>query len=159
MADEKMIQAQAVFKTVCAALDQNEWKYDKNEDELTIRCGVNGDDLPMNITVNVDAKRSLLLVFSTLPFTVSEDKRLDLAIAVSVVNNNLVDGSFDYDLSDGSLFFRLTNSFIESSIGKELVRYMIACTCSTVDDYNEKFLMLGKNLIGLEKFIELVSAE
>ena len=159
MADEKMMQAQAVFNTVCAALDKNDWNYDKDEEELTIRCGVNGDDLPMRITVNVDAKRSLLLVFSTLPFTVPEDKRLDVAIAVSVVNNNLVDGSFDYDLSDGSLFFRLTNSFIESTIGTELIQYMIACTCSTVDDYNEKFLMLGKGLIGLEKFIELVSAD
>ena len=156
MADEKMIQAKNVFDTLCKTLDANDWHYVKDEEKLKIECGASGEDLPMKLHISVDAKRSVLMLLSLIPFSVPEDKRLDVAIAVSVVNNNLVDGSFDYDVSDGSLFFRMTNSFLESSIGSELINYMVYCSCGTIDEYNDKFLMLAKGMISLEKFLEVV---
>lgn len=153
MADEKLARAQKVYETLCATLDSHGWKYKKDEERLRIECGAQGEDLPMEISINVDSDRQLILLISHLPFVISEEKRLDVAIATSIINNKLVDGSFDYDITDGHMFFRMTSSFIESEIGNELFTYMLMCSCHTIDEYNDKFLMLGKGMISIENFI------
>ncbi len=153
MADEKLERAQKVYETLCATLDKHEWHYQKNEERLSIECGAQGEDLPMEITIRVDAERQLIMLLSHLPFVISEDKRLDVAIATSIANNGLVDGSFDFDITDGHMFFRMTSSFIESDIGSELFTYMLMVSCRTIDDYNDRFLMLGKGMMSIEDFM------
>lgn len=154
MANEKDLkQAQTVFATLCQALDNHDWHYGKDEEELSIECGAQGEDLPMQITIKVDAERKLAILLSHIPVLTPEDKRLEVAIAVSVVNNKLVDGSFDYDVNSGMMVFRMTNSFMESKIGEDLFMYMLLCSCRTIDEYNDKFLMLAKGLLPLEKFL------
>ena len=88
-------------------------------------------------------------------FNVPEEKRLDMALAVSIVNNRLVDGSFDYDVMRGALLFRMTTSFIESTLSETAFEYMLFCSCGTIDEYNDKFLMLCKGLMPVEKFLEI----
>ncbi len=154
MIDEKKLeQAKQTFATLCRALDKENWRYKKLEDELTIECGARGDDLPMDITIKVDPKRMLILLLSHLPFVIQEDKRLDVAIAVSAVNNVLVDGCFDYDVASGHMFFRMTNSFIESSISEEVCTYMLFCSCQMIDEYNDRFLMVSKGMVSMEQFL------
>lgn len=153
MTDEAMARAQTVFETLCATLDSHEWKYRKDEEQLRIECSAQGEDLPMGIVIRVHADRQLIMLLSDLPFIIPEDKRLDVAIAVSMVNNNLVDGSFDYDIAGGRMMFRMTSSFIESEIGNELFSYMLMCSCHTVDRFNDKFLMLGKGMMSVEDFL------
>ncbi|MGN0114783.1 MAG: hypothetical protein ACI396_05610, partial [Acutalibacteraceae bacterium] len=135
MADEKLARAQKVFNTMCETFSSNEWFYTKDEGSLSIEFKVKGDDLPMEFNVKIDAKRQLIMLLSQLPFTVPEDKRLDVAIAVSVVNNKLADGSFDYDIATGTLLFRMTSSFMESDIGNDLFMYLMICSSNTIDDY------------------------
>ena len=153
MADETFARAQRAFESLCNALDKNEWHYEKDEEKLSINCGVQGDDLPMALTIKVDAGSQLIILLSHLPFIIPEDKRLDVAIATSIANYGMVDGSFDYDITDGSMFFRMTSSFIDSEVGSELFDYMVTVSCSTIDDYNDKFLMIGKGLMSIEDFI------
>ena len=73
---------------------------------------------------------------------------------ISVINNNLVDGCFDYDLSDGTIIFRMTNSYLESEVSRELFEYMLFLSFTTVDEYNDKLMMLSKGLISLAQFLE-----
>ena len=150
---EKLARAKATFDTICQALDSNEWHYQKDEENLKIESGAQGDDLPMELTVRVDAERQVVMLLSHLPFVIQEDKRLDVAVAVSAVNNALVDGSFDYDLTSGHLFFRMTNSFLDSTLGKDVFTYMLYCSCQTIDAYNDRFLMLAKGMMTMEQFL------
>lgn len=153
MADEKMVRAQKNYATLCTMLDGNDWHYKKDDAKLKIECGAQGDDLPMDISIRIDSDRQLVVLLSHLPFVVSEDKRLDIAVATSVINYKLVDGSFDFDIEDGHMFFRMTSSYRESELAKEVFFYMLMCSCQTIDEYNDKLLMLAKNMLSLEDFI------
>ena len=146
-------QAKAMFATLCRTLDNHDWNYQKDEEKLTIECAAQGDDLPMEFNIKVDADRTLVFLFSSLPFVIQEDKRLDVAIAVSAINNLLVDGCFDYNITDGRMFFRMTNSFIDSKLSEEVFAYMIFCACHTIDEYNDKLLMLAKGMLSIEQFL------
>lgn len=159
MADEtKLLKAKKVFCDLCAALDDQDLRYEKDEEALEVSLIGRGEDLPIKLDITVRADRMKLDVISSMPVTFSEEKRLDGAIAASVINNCLVDGSFDYDVKTGDMYFRMTNSFIDSEPGAELFMYLVRCSFSTIDDYNDKLLMLAKGIISLEKFIEMISA-
>ena len=154
MAEFKDLErAKKTFDTLCRALENNDWRYQKDEEALTIECGARGEDLPMELNIRVDPDLMLVVLLSRIPFAIPEDKRLDMAIAVSVVNNRLVDGCFDYNVMTGNLLFRMTNSFMESQIGEDVFSYMLYCSCATIDDYNDKFLMFAKGMLSMEQFL------
>ncbi len=154
--DKDLKQAQAVYKALCEMLDDREWNYQKFEEKFAIKCGACGDDLPMTIIIEVDPERQLISLLSQMPFTVAENRRTALAIAVSQANKDLVDGNFDFNYLDGSIIFRMTSSYHESIIGKKLFDYMIMCSCFTIDEYNDKFLMVAKNDMSIEEILNYI---
>ncbi len=151
---EKLALAQKTFAILCKALDNNDFKYHKNEEKLSVEFGVLGEDIPMDFVVNVDAQRQLVMLFSQVNIATDEDKRLDIAVATGFINNKIVNGSFDYDISTGKIWFRMVNSFMDSELGEELFAYMIFSAANTIDEYNDKFLMLSKGFISIEQFID-----
>lgn len=154
MVDEnKIALAKNVYNTLCAAIERREWRFDKDEENLVVHFGVSGDDIPMQFIMVVDAERQLIRLLSPMAFKMSESKRMDGAIATCVASFGLADGSFDYDLADGTIVFRMTASFRESSIGEGLFQYMISCSCAVVDEYNDKFLAIDKGLMSITDFI------
>ena len=157
MSDEiKIKEAQKVFETLCTALNNRGWRFQRDDSQFTVRYGVNGDDLPMEFVFKVDAERGVLLLFSVLSMNIKKEKAVEMAVAVSIINNVIVDGCFDFDIKNGRMHFRMTNSYIESIIGEELIEYMIDCSCSTVDDFNEKLMGLSSGLITLEQFVQSI---
>lgn len=157
MAEETTVkQAQAVFSSLCAMLDENEWKYHRDDENLTVECVASGDDLPIPVRIIVDAERQLVTLLSQLPFAVPEQRRDAVAIAVNAANCQIVDGSFDYDGKNGLTVFRMTSGFRESLIGKELLAYMVFVACQTVDDYNDKLLAVATGDISLEKICDFM---
>lgn len=154
MADATQLRrAQETYATLCATLDGLEWNYEKDEENLTIETTAKGDDLRMPITVRIYPEKQLVWLLSYIPIEIPSEKRLEIAAAVSLVDNRLVNGCFEFDMRKGSLYFRMTNSFIGSTLSPEIFRYMIYCTCSTVDDYNDKFEALANGTIGINAFL------
>ena len=153
MSDEKKLKnAQNVYKTLCDMLDEKGVRYQKHEDDLVVTFLMSGDDLLMHFILNVDAKRDLIRLLSPIPVTFEEDKRVEGAIATCQANYRLADGSFDYDYSTGKVLFRLTSSYLDSLISKEVLEYMVAISIYAVDEYNDKFFMLSKGQLAIEDF-------
>ena len=154
MAEVNMEKAKEVFDALVDMLDTRDWKYDKFEEDLVIKSGIKGEDLPIEFLIVVKPNNQVVQLLSRLPFQIPEDKRVDAAIAICVANNGLVDGSFDYDISDGDITFRLTCSYRESYLSADLFEYMILVSAGTIDDYNDKFFMIAKDMMSVQQFIE-----
>ena len=155
MANEKKMElAKQVYNTLCEAIERREWNFEKDEEKLNVRFGVKGDDIPMQFVLIVDAERQLICVMSPLPFKMSESKRMEGAIATCAASFGMADGNFDYDISDGTIVFRMTASFRESLIGEGLFQYLISCSCAMVDKYNDLFLALNMGIMNVTDFIE-----
>lgn len=150
----EMNKAKEVYATLCKSLDDREWHYEKHEEDLVVTCGVSGDDIPMRLIIRVMPERQLVQLLSPLPFDIPEDKRVDVALATTMINDKLANGSFDFDLASGRTVFRLTNAFMESTLGTEVFNYMIGVSVATVDEYNDKLMMLMKGMIELSAFAE-----
>lgn len=149
-----MEQAKQVYQKIINMLDNRGWKYERHDEDLVIASGVTGEDLPIAFIFAVKPQNHLVQFLSKLPVTMPEEKRIDGAIAACAASNHLIDGSFDYDVMNGSIVFRLTSSYLNSDISEDLLEYMLMVSAATIDEYNDKFLMLAKGMITIQKFLE-----
>lgn len=157
MADNRELrQARAAFDALCNALDADGWHYEKDEEDMSINCGAQGEDLPIEIMISVNADRALVTLLSEMPFKAPESRRREMAVAVARANDGMVDGSFDYDYSGGTILFRITTSIRESLIGERALQYIVYCACNTIDRYNDKFLMVAKNDMTCDEVAEFI---
>lgn len=148
--------AENAFKAFCDMLDDRQWNYDKDDEKLVIESGATGDDLAIEFRVTFSEEKQLVTILSRLPFTVPEDKKVLVAVALAATNYPLVNGNFDFGLNTGSIIFRATTSFRDSLIGKDAYEYLLGIVLKTVDEYNDKLLALIKNTITLEDYLNLV---
>ncbi|MBR5272864.1 MAG: hypothetical protein IKU25_05655 [Clostridia bacterium] len=156
MADEKMIQhARNIYEKTKAVFTAKELKFDPIDDKMVIKTGIRGDDFPIDVTVIVNPNAQAISMYSVLPFEVKEDKMAEMALAVCVANNGMIQGGFDYDVKEGRVLTKISNSFIETDLSEELIFVMFMRFAQLADEYNDRFFMLNKGLIDLEKFIEL----
>lgn len=154
MADEKKIaHAREIYGSLCRKLERENWKFRRDDEKLTIDFAISGEDIPMIFLIIVDVERQMLRVLSKMPFNFPEDKRIEGAIATCVATNGLPDGSFDYDISDGAIYFRQTVAFMDCDIGDEMFGYLIWCASTTVDRYNDKFFEISRGLLSISDFI------
>ena len=152
---EKMMKARQVYATMIKALNKAEWHFEEHEEDLTIVSGYTGDDFPIKYIMRVDPKRDCVS-FRSAPFvTFPEDKRIDGAVATCVANCGMVFGHFDYDINDGEICYVMSDSYLDCEVGVEFFMDMMATAVTTSDRYNDRFMMLAKGLIDIQKFIEL----
>lgn len=148
-----LTRAQKVYNDLCAILEENDWKFSKDDDALTIHFTATGEDIPMDFVLKTDPGRQILSLYSKMPFTAPESQKDDMAVACCVAGNGLWDGSFDFDYESGEIMYRMTASFIGSDIGKGLFRYMIGMAGKVVDRYNDKLLAVCNGSMSLNDFI------
>ena len=148
------MQAREAYNLIINTLNAKGWTYDREDDKMIIRTGVAGEDLPINFVLIVNENNEVMQFLSSLPIHMPEDMRVDGAIAVAVANYGMVDGSFDYDISDGEIRFRLTTAFRDGTLGTDNVEYLIGVGAAMVEKYNDRFFMLAKKMMTIEQFIE-----
>lgn len=155
--DNKVQAAKNVYKTLCEMMDDNKLDYQRNDDELFVSLTMHGEDIPMRIGIDVDKDMQFVSMFSTIPLVVAKDKHLDVAIATSQINFRLGTGSFLFNFENNYITFRLSTCFMDCLISKTLLERMLGIVCFTVDEYNDKFLMLVKGGMSLKKFLEVIN--
>lgn len=155
MTDEKIQkQIQLVFNTLCNVLNKHGFEYSKDEEKLKVNSTAQKENSHIDFSFEIDADRMLVLLISHIPCIVPQKKRVDLAAAISFINNFTANGCFDFDIKTGNIFFRMTNGFFESLISEEVFEYMISCSLETIDEYSEQFIMLTDDLMSFEEFFD-----
>ena len=150
----KESEAKALYNTLCNTLDNIKWHYDKEEDDLVIRTSAVGKDLTMKLFMKIDADRQVMYLKSPMPFTVPSNLNDTLTKAVIAANFTMLNGTFEMDLSDGYLGFKMVVPYMESIVSERVCHYMIMLSCQMTDKFNDKFKALVDGKMTLEEFNE-----
>ena len=146
--------AKEVYKGLCEALDEMEWKYHNDDEKFIVTFGVNGDDIPMNFVVLVDVERQLLRVMSMMTFEIPTEKRVEISALLSMINYKLAMGCFDLNIGTGEIIFKFNTCFRECLISTELIQMMIMVACNTIDMYNDQIKAVSDGNMTLGEFTE-----
>ena len=145
MTEKEEKQARQAYAALCGMLDDRKWHYDRDDDKMSISCGVRGEDIPMKMNVFINARTQDARLVSHLPFDVPAARRDAVVAAICAINDNIYDGCFDYNYGDDHVLFRMSVSFTDSLVGKGLFDYMMSVSCFIVDEYNDKLLLVVKS--------------
>lgn len=145
--------AKSAYYTLIDALDNElHYRYDRDDGEMSVRFSVTGDDLKMPIRIHIDEKRSLVILYSQLPFEVPSSKLVTMARATGQANWNLADGSFDLNMDKGTIVFRATTSFRSTDLSPKAVARMLGLAFNGIDKYNELFAAIANGSMSLSTF-------
>ena len=148
------VSAKSIYDVLIKALDEHDFKYARYDEDMVIQATITTDDFPVEFIMCVYEEYEVVQFKSILPVKFPEDKRVEGAIVTQIANYGMVNGSFDYDISEGKISFRLTNSFTDTMLSTELLWDMIGVSFSTIDRYNDRFFMVAKNVMTIEQFIK-----
>lgn len=154
---EKMRNAKETYSGFCSMLDKRGYHYERDDEKLAIHTSFRGDDLSMPLTVRVTPNAQLISIFSQMPFVIKREKIGEVALALCAVNDSIVDGSFDFKIDDGRVLFRIAHAFDGSVLGEEAFEYMLNCSVSTIDRFNDKLSDLNDGRMPLDQFIKFVT--
>ena len=138
----KESEAKSLYNTLCQTLDNIKWHYDKEENDLVIRTSAVGEDLTMKLFMKIDADRQVMYLKSPMPFSVPSHLNDTLTKAVVTANYTMLNGTFELDLSDGYLGFKMVIPYMESIVSERVCHYMIMLSCQMTDKFNDKFKAL-----------------
>lgn len=159
--DKKQLkQAQGLFKTVCKALKSEGWTYQEHEKDFVITTGARGDDLPIPVVINVNVDNGNLAIYSEMPFSIPENVRNRLAVAINIINFSISNGCFDYDYNTGRVIFRICQYYRDCEIGVEAVMHLIMIAFVTIDKYNDRLLYISKaDELSLEQMVKIIDKD
>ena len=148
----KESEATTLYNTLCQTLDNMRWHYTKEEDNMVVRTTAVGQDLEMKLFMKIDVDRQVMYLKSPMPFDIPVDKRKDMLVAVAAANYSMLNGSFEFDMADGYLAFKIVVPFMESIISERVCHYMINLACQMTDKFNDKFKALVDGTMTLHEF-------
>ncbi len=150
MEGDKRKRADSVFHTLCEAVEHRGCAYRKSSDRKAVIFQMSGDHFPVDLAIRVDEERQQLRLLSKFPYVISEDKRVgEGQIATCIASHGLSDSNFDYEFFSGSIFFKVSESFLNRDLSEGLIQYMIDLAYTLVNEYNYKFYQFDQGEIGL----------
>lgn len=152
-------RAKELFDRYCDYLEKIGFSVEKSVEsrEYVIVTEGQGKNLPVSLTVRIHREFDRMLFISRLPFSMKKGMLLEGSVATSIVNNILVVGNFDYDIHTGDIYYRYSFCIYSNALpNEETLESVTRLVMLTVDQYNDKFLMLSDGKIPIEKFQDYV---
>lgn len=146
-------RAQEAYDALRASLDGMTIKYKESAGALyRVEFEMTGKFIPMKYSIVIDPARQVILMFVYLLFRVPEDRREDVAVVTSFANFMLADGSFDFDIDDGSIVYRMASSFKESLVGKGLFDRMLTYAFGVADRLGFRMFVVSRGMMTPDEF-------
>lgn len=136
MAERKSTKLAAeVYRTCCSAFDAKKWEYKKSDRKRQLDFPVVISGVSTDFTLTVDASRQLVRMVARFPEKVSTEKIPEVSWALCQANCKMADGSFDLDMTDSTVSFRIAAFFYSGSIGEGFVENMIFFAIACIKKY------------------------
>lgn len=148
MADKDSV---IMYRRLSDALDDLGWKYERDDMRLKINTSINCGGQTLNASVQMDDNKKLIYCYTQLNFEVEEEFRKAFSQGVCMVNMLIRNGSFDFSPKSGKCAFRMTSSYRDSIVGKEVLQYILLVATKIIDLYNAKLFMLATGKITLDE--------
>ncbi len=154
MDDAILMQTKRAMDTLCKVMDGREWTYDRDDEEHVVSISIHGDDLVIPLRIRFNTNLQLVTLYSPMEFEIPEDQIVNAAMAIAAINYGIVDGTFDLNVENGRMGYRMATSYRESLLSEEAFNFLIQFALHVVDEYNDKFLMLAKGVLTWQQILE-----
>lgn len=108
----------------------------------------------VNLLAEVDDERKVMVLSFHIPITVPEERRADMAEAITRVNYRLLMGSFEMCMRYGEVNFKLAIPFDDAALSLKQFRSCMGAASSTLDHYVPAFFKILFGGVSAEEAID-----
>lgn len=148
--------AEHALKMLCKAMDNNGYRYDYNRGIFQLQSSFNGTNMEIHICVDIDPKRNVATLTSTMPYTVESADKDVMARAAAMVSDSVISGGIDYYEETGKIDFRMTMGYGTDKVNADFFDYMVGASLSTIDEYNDKLQKVANGTLSLDDLKKLI---
>ena len=120
-----MMNADRNYEVARQACINNHWHFNEDEGRHVLKMGFNVKTKFGHIDVIIHAKEQGIITYGILPIRGDKETEANLIKYITMANYGLVDGCFEYDISDGEIRYKsfvpgyadLTDDAVERSVG------------------------------------------
>ena len=141
------------FDALCAALEDRGWDFEKNKDDFSVGFTANGKDMPVEVTLKINPELMTVSAFAAPPVQTPEGMDEQLAVATVILNDGVIHGNFDYDKNGRRIIFRVSTSYRDTALDKEVYLYLIAAAFTSVDQTASTIKALCDGTLAVEQMI------
>ena len=152
--DDKLAVSKDIFNRFCEYLKANDCRFNRDDEKLVAFFLVKSDNIDVKFLAVTEAEKETLRIMAMLPVNFGSGKRIDGAMVTTIASSGMANGSFDYDINNGSVMFRMTQSFMDSKIDSAVFDYMIDCSMMTIAEYYGKFLAVSEGKMTVPEFLK-----
>ena len=140
-----MMNADRNYEVARQACKNNHWHFNEDEDRHVLKMGFNVKTKFGHIDVIIHAKEQGTITYGILPIRGDKETEANLIKYIAMANYGLVDGCFEYDVSDGEIRYK---SFVPgyAELTEDAVERSVGVTVKMVDRYGNG---LGKLAWGM----------
>ena len=117
-----------------ALFEREKWKYQKR-DERTYTFGFRGKNNRYNFWAFISTSETSISVYSIIPMSAPEAKRLEIADYLHRANYDMVIGNFELDMRDGEIRFKASADYGDEEPHLDRLDKLIDCCLAMADKY------------------------
>lgn len=151
--EQQKNEAKEMYKTMCDALDEIGWNYEKDEKTLNVTMGVDCETVSINLMSFVDEESSTICTLSILPFSVPSSRVIDVIVVIGMINCTLIDGRFTFT-TGGNITYSTCMGYKNSFISKEAVEYLVYVSCAALDAYSDMLMAVAEDRMSIMEAAE-----
>jgi hypothetical protein len=161
LTDDQREQSRNLLETVRDYLEADNFACSLHEQAGFVECGFRGKNGLFVVRIAAAVNPLSLGVLVRIPLVVPDDRRLDMAEAVTRVNYGLLLGSFDFNLTDRTLRFRNSMPVADGTLTQEQFRRLLYAALASVNRYDRAFnrLLFADGLSAAEVVAEVEMAD
>ena len=124
-----------MIDSVRTFLAANNWPIEPFGTETAIGSSYTGDNGRWPLMIETDEERGLIICRSGVPILVGATRRGQVALLLSRLNYDLLDGNFEMDMHSGDIRFRSSRQSWRSELSAEDCTLLVMSNVNTVDTY------------------------
>lgn len=151
--------AKEVFDGICNSFEKLGFHYKVDEEKNKIIFEYKGEDFDTPFLIHVDSETEMITAYAQLPFVVEKSRIYEMAVAVCVASNSLIDGVFDLNMDTGEIFFKMTITFKSSKAGESVGAQLALVAPLIVEANDDSLYNLATGKIDLPQFLAIHGVE
>ena len=157
MTEEKNLQqAQQVHAALCSLFAEGGYKYRKDDEQMKIGSTVEGKNGTYSFYFQVIPQNAQVHLILFMPFEVPQEKTDEYSVVITALNSLLAAGCFALDAQRKLAFFRVTNSFYDSILDREVLVQMLLTSGGTVDMVADKLGQFVSGKLDMEQLLSVL---
>lgn len=129
-----------VVEQITSYLDSNHFVYTYHEEGQFFFLGFKLSGKLQTVSVFINIGDDEYVVNATLPLKVGSESLSDMALLFAAINYRLLKGSFNIDLSDGTLQYKVYEKCYSEELNEQQIKDSIMIPVAMIDDHSESIL-------------------